>query len=155
LGTTVLLAFALLSISSSAAEFDLGPSFKKKLNQSSKVLTFIQVWNASCEPCGEEVSELNHFQKFINDQKYSAQVVGASVASRNAERKAFLEFFRPQYNQWETDEIFNEKILKIGKVPLILLFDKQKQRVVRFWKGKVSSGELIGALKTFNDGGSK
>lgn len=135
--------------SSDATPSDSMPSYglAARLQELPSEFVLVQVWSASCEPCGEEVKELNTVLEQVNahaPQKLA--VLGVPVHSRPREISAFVEHFRPQYPQWTPDAAFLESLAKVPSVPWTLLYAGKIRVKIKEWHAKIDAVELLKEL---------
>lgn len=109
----------------------------------------LQVWSPFCEPCSEEVGELNAVLQTVNQSRQRLTVLGIPVQSRAKEIRAFVERFKPLYEQWPPDREFKETFSKVSTVPWTVILGKER-RILRQWSGKISSSELLAAVSHFD-----
>lgn len=121
--------------------------FSKIQNQNSEYVA-IQFWSAHCEPCGEEVKEINKALELTNKitpNKLSA--IGIPMQSRKSEINAFIDFFRPNYEQWTLNVSDSNRLLKINAVPWTILFSREKGIKTKEWLGKTNATELLAEIE--------
>ncbi|MEK6704177.1 MAG: hypothetical protein AABZ06_00140 [Bdellovibrionota bacterium] len=107
----------------------------------------IQVWSPFCSGCGKEVSELNAIRPMAKSTPRSVEVLGIPVQSRQREIDAFLEHFKPEYDQWYPDESFKKSVSGGAlTLPWLMLFDKTKGIIIKEWHGSVTANELMEAV---------
>ena len=112
----------------------------------------VQVWSASCAPCGEEVSELNSALTQINKvpSHLKLAVLGVPVQSRKRDIAAFINHFQPKYEQWTPDASFLEEVSKENAVPWTLLYHFGKR--IKEWRGKLDEIQLLAEIKELDKG---
>lgn len=107
----------------------------------------IQIWSPFCWPCGEEVQELNkalNNASGISGKKLS--VLGIPIQSRKKEINAFIEHFKPHYQQLSDDLSF-EGFFKTSAVPWTILFSRKEGVKVKEWRGKIKAVELLAEIE--------
>lgn len=111
----------------------------------------VQAWATFCEPCGEEVRELNKTLITINagKAKEKLKIIGVPVQSRKREIAAFIDYFKPEYEQLIVESKVSEKFFNNNvSVPLTQLFAGKKRIKVKEWRGKIMASELIKEIET-------
>jgi hypothetical protein len=111
----------------------------------------IQAWATFCEPCGEEVSELNKTLITVNKgkTKEKLKIIGVPVQSRKREIAAFIEHFKPSYEQLIVDSKVSEKFFNNNvSVPLTQLFAGKNRIKVKEWRGKITESDLLKEIET-------
>lgn len=139
----LMIIFLCVTAQASSSQPDAISSKIKSLNSE---YTLVQVWATFCEPCGEEVKELNTALEIVNkshtDKKLS--VLGVPVQSRKKEIAEFVEHFKPNYEQLMLDSSASDKFLKNNtSVPLNMLFSGKEKSKVKEWRGKITTAELL------------
>lgn len=106
----------------------------------------VQVWSTFCAPCGEEVQELNKALVAANTgySEKKLSVLGVPVQSRTKEIEAFIEHFKPNYEQLILESSETEFFLKDNKsLPLTLLFSGKERIKVKEWRVKINTAKLL------------
>lgn len=106
----------------------------------------VQVWGTFCEPCGEEVQELNKLLVVVNKGHVEKKltVFGIPIQSRKKEIAEFVEHFKPNYEQLIFDSSESDKFLKNNtSVPLTILFSGKEKNRVKEWRGKINTAQLL------------
>lgn len=106
----------------------------------------VQAWATFCEPCGEEVNELNKILGLINknNAKEKLKIIGVPIQSRKKEIAAFVDHFKPNYEQLIVDSKVSDKFFNNNaSVPLIQLFAGKKRIKVKEWRGKITASDLL------------
>jgi thiol-disulfide isomerase/thioredoxin len=140
------------SNSQSQATTSVPTSLVSRLKDFSSEYVIVQVWSPFCEPCTKEVGELNSALSQIDQSsslKGKVSALGIPVQSRRREIQAFVDYFKPQYAQWMPDQAFESDFLKNSAVPWTLLFGKNRQVLLKQWRGKLGAGDLVAAINEF------
>lgn len=104
----------------------------------------VQAWATFCEPCGEEVYELNKTLSLINKTKEKLKIIGVPIQSRKKEIAAFIDHFKPNYEQLIVDSKVSDKFFNNNaSVPLIQLFVGKKRLKVKEWRGKITAFDIL------------
>ena len=104
----------------------------------------VNVWSPFCEPCGAEVEILNKIDA-ESSLKQKLTVLGVSADGREREIKAFLNHFKPHYQQATVTDKSGRAVLGLGRVPTTILFDL-KRNIIKQWSGKISASEILAAI---------
>lgn len=118
------------------------PTIKNKLKEFSGEFVVVQFWSPYCDACGNEVNEMNRIETKTRSTSSGVKIVGVPVQGRQTEYSAFMEHFKPKYEQlWISKEEASRFSEQYRAVPVTFLFDKN-QKLLKYWIGQVNGSEL-------------
>lgn len=124
----------------------ISPALILKLKSLSEDYVAVQVWSTFCVPCGEEVKEFNAALANVNRETKKLAVLGVPVQSSKRNIRAFIDHFKPAFDQWEPDPVFVKLASEHRVLPWTLLFGKDR-KLIREWNGKITNDELVSELE--------
>ena len=110
------------------------------LKEVSTDYVIVNMWSPFCEPCGQEVSELNSVFKEKN-----LTIIGLPIDGRNKAASEFIAHFKPLYEQRNVNSETRHRLMTIGSIPYTILLNK-KRKLVQEWTGKITANNLMSAI---------
>lgn len=124
------------------------PQVISKLNQAASDFVVIQLWSPICEPCQEEVAELNQLLQTANAKRPKRlSIIGIPVHSRKKEAQAFIDHFLPRYEQLWPSPSLEAALSHEQQVPRTLLVDRDL-RIVKEWTGSLTANRVMTEIES-------
>ncbi len=136
---SIFILFIFCAVDTYAMEQKLPDLVLEKVKNQPSEYVAVQIWSPFCGPCGEEVRELN---EAIRNAGQKLAVLGVPVQARKREVNAFVEHFRPNYEQVDTKD---SDFMKTSAVPWTILFSKKER--IKEWHGKVTAVDLLAEME--------